>query len=243
MTDNQNRIFAIKALVTIIDRGGGEQVAKLLSRSCRCMHVLSLGKGTAGSEIMDYLGLDEPEKDIVISLVPEDSADYLLRLLRDHFSFAAPGKGIAFLLPVTSISAALTKMTGPEHEIEIKKIKTWQKEAPEVMENRQFECIFAIITHGNSDLVMTAARSAGARGGTLIRARGLDADEASKFFHITIQPEKEIAVIVVPVSIKKVVMQSICSAILEKGGEHGMVFSVPVDEAVGLRLPENDPEE
>ena len=50
--------------------------------------------------------------------------------------------------------------------------------------------------------------------------------------------KKEVVFTIVPMSIKKVVMQSICSRILEKSGEHGIVFSVPVDEALGLRMPE-----
>ncbi len=33
-------------------------------------------------------------------------------------------------------------------------------------------------------------------------------------------------------------MQSICNRILEKSGEHGVVFSLPVDEALGLRMPD-----
>lgn len=43
---------------------------------------------------------------------------------------------------------------------------------------------------------------------------------------------------IVPLSIKKAVMQSICSRILEKSGEHGIVFSIPVDEALGLCMPD-----
>ena len=45
---------------------------------------------------------------------------------------------------------------------------------------------------------------------------------------------------IVPSSIKKAVMQSICNRILEKSGEHGIVFSLPVDEALGLRMPQTE---
>ena len=88
--------------------------------------------------------------------------------------------------------------------------------------------------------VVDATRAAGARGGTMIRARALGAEEASRFFHITIQPEKEVVFTIVPLSIKKAVMQSICNRILEKSGEHGIVFSLPVDEALGLRMPQTE---
>ena len=91
-------------------------------------------------------------------------------------------------------------------------------------ENKQFALIAAVIPHGESDLVVDATRAAGARGGTMIRARALGTEEASRFFHITIQPEKEVVFTIVPMSIKKAVMQSICSRILEKSGEHGIVL-------------------
>ena len=55
---------------------------------------------------------------------------------------------------------------------------------------------------------------------------------------MTSQAEKEVVFTIVPLSIKKTVMQSICNRILEKSGEHGVVFSLPVDEALGLRMPD-----
>ena len=63
-------ISPVRCMVTIVDRGKGDRVVDL----CRARHVavqlVMLGHGTASAEVMDYLGLDEPEKDIVLSLVP-----------------------------------------------------------------------------------------------------------------------------------------------------------------------------
>lgn len=49
------------------------------------------------------------------------------------------------------------------------------------------------------------------------------AEDDSRFFHITIQPEKEVVFTIVPLSIKKAVMQSIFSRILGKAAS--MVLS------------------
>ena len=156
-------------------------------------------------------------------------------LLGEQMALSSPGKGIAFTISLDSISSAVCHHADPSHHMQT----TTLKEADFAMsENKQFALIAAVIPHGESDLVVDATRAAGARGGTMIRARALGTEEASRFFHITIQPEKEVVFTIVPMSIKKVVMQSICSRILEKSGEHGIVFSVPVDEALGLRMPE-----
>ena len=56
----------------------------------------------------------------------------------------------------------------------------------------EHEVIFCIVNAGFSDAVMDAAKEFGARGGTVIHARGTANSEAEKMFGITIQPEKEI---------------------------------------------------
>ena len=60
------------------------------------------------------------------------------------------------------------------------------------------ELIICIVNNGFSDTVMDAAKDAGARGGTVLNARGTANKEAESFFHIAIQPEKEVVMILVP---------------------------------------------
>ena len=96
------------------------------------------------------------------------------------------------------------------------------------------EAIFCIVNAGYSDLVMDAAKECGARGGTIIHARGTADKEAEKLFHITIQPEKEIVMILVPSSIKDDILHSIYrKAGLDTPGQ-GIAFSMPVDNVVGI---------
>ena len=81
---------------------------------------------------------------------------------------------------------------------------------------------------------MDAAKKLGARGGTVINARGTATKEAETFFHITIQPEKEIVMILVPASIKDDVMHALYKEVgLDSAGQ-GIAFSMPVDSVVGL---------
>ena len=96
------------------------------------------------------------------------------------------------------------------------------------------EAIFCIVNSGYSEAVMDAAKKLGATGGTVINARGTAGKEAETFFHITVQPEKEIVMILVPKEIKDAVMHALYSEVgLDSAGQ-GIAFSVPVDSVVGL---------
>ena len=101
------------------------------------------------------------------------------------------------------------------------------------------EVIFCIVNTGFSDVVMDAAKEAGAGGGTIIHARGTADSEAEKLFRITVQPEKEIVMILVPNEIKDNVLHALYkSAGLNTPGQ-GIAFTVPVSEVVGLSDPAN----
>lgn len=96
------------------------------------------------------------------------------------------------------------------------------------------EVIFCIVNAGFSDAVMDAAKQFGARGGTVIHARGTANKEAEKLFEITVQPEKEIVMILVPAEIKNDILHALYRAVGLNTPGQGIAFSMPVDEAVGL---------
>ena len=106
--------------------------------------------------------------------------------------------------------------------------------------NIKGELIVIIINKGYSDLAMNAARSCGARGGTILNARGTGNDEIEKFFGVPIQPEKELILIVVDKEItENVLMQIYKEAGLETKGQ-GIAFSIPVDDMIGFQAFEED---
>ena len=105
------------------------------------------------------------------------------------------------------------------------------------------EVIFCIVNAGYSEAVMDAAKKLGARGGTVINARGTAGKEAETFFHITIQPEKEIVMILVPSDIKNDVLHALYQEVgLDSAGQ-GIAFSVPVESVVGMSSGNPAPEE
>lgn len=98
----------------------------------------------------------------------------------------------------------------------------------------KYEVIFCIVNAGFSELVMDAAREVGARGGTVINARGTANKEAEEFFHIIIQPDKEIVMILVPEEIKDAVLHAVYNSAGLKTAGQGIAFSMAVDNVVGL---------
>ena len=98
---------------------------------------------------------------------------------------------------------------------------------------KKFEMIFCIVNAGFSETVMDAAREAGARGGTIIRARGTANQDAEKLFDIAVHSDKEIAMILVPVEIKDAVLTAVYQAAstLET---RSIAFSLPVNKTLGL---------
>jgi len=98
------------------------------------------------------------------------------------------------------------------------------------------ELIFCIINNGFAELVMDAAKSAGATGGTIFHGRGTGNADIEKFFGISVSPEKEIVLIVVPLDIKDKVVSAIYKeAGLDTKGQ-GVVLTLPVDDFVGPKI-------
>ena len=100
--------------------------------------------------------------------------------------------------------------------------------------NEEYELILCIVNAGHSQIVMEAATKAGARGGTIIRGRGTADPEAEQFFHLTVQPDKEILLILVQKDIKDAVLRAVHHEAGLDRESQGIAFSLPVDQAVGL---------
>lgn len=98
----------------------------------------------------------------------------------------------------------------------------------------KYEAVFCIVNAGFSDDVMTAARRAGAGGGTVLIGRGAAPREAEERFGITIQPEKELVMILVGEDIKDRVLRSIYDSVGLGSAGQGIAFSLPIEKAVGL---------
>ena len=220
----------LKWLISIVPRGRGNAVAQICNENHIAVQLLAQARGTASSDIQLVLGLGEPGKDMVMSLVPGAVLPRLLPALREQLEFSKAGHGIAFTIPLSGISvAASRRATELSAHLDIKEDTAMQNSI-------DHDLIVAVVDSDNSDIVFDAAKEAGCRGGTIVRAREVATEEARKIFGLTILPEKEIVMIVVSRAEKQAILKAICNKILSETGEHGVVFSLPVADVVGLSL-------
>ena len=82
--------------------------------------------------------------------------------------------------------------------------------------------------------MIEASKKAGASGATIINGRGTSQSEENSFMGVSIQPEKDIVMILVKKAIRKKVMKSIAQDCeLEKQGK-GILVCLPVDDSIGV---------
>ncbi len=105
------------------------------------------------------------------------------------------------------------------------------------MQTNNYEVIFAIVNAGYATEAMDVAREQGVRGGTILSARGVARDKEAAFFGITIDPEKEILMMVVENAIRDQVLNALYKEMGMAKKAKGIVFSLPVSDVAGLATP------
>ena len=193
----------------------------------------TLGTGTASDSILDLLGMEATEKVIYLSFITEETWSQLKRDLYLSLHIDIPGRGIVFLIPPSSVGGkkVLQYLTAGQ-PIEIEEETT--------LKNTDYELLITIANAGYTDVIMDAARSAQAPGGTVIHAKGTGASQAQKFLGISLAEEKELILIVVRSSQKNSIMRIIMEETGIKSPAGSVCFSLPVTSVAGLRLSEEE---
>lgn len=101
-TVNESAIKKLKLLFTVVDRAKGEFYLDVLSQYEVNCQIATQGTGTATSEILDMLGLNN-HKAVILSVIREDQTDRIMKVLEDKFRTIRNGKGIAFAVPLSSV--------------------------------------------------------------------------------------------------------------------------------------------
>ena len=224
------KIEHFKLLITIVDRGKGGKAVDLYRAHHLHFDFACLGAGTASSKILNYFGLDETAKELVWSLAPVSRIPRLLPEIRRVLDLDTPGKGILFTIPLTGISAQIPPvLIKPEYQKE----EPTMEESKTAPQGHPYQLILTIVNRGSSDQVMEAARTAG--GGNVINARRVGYEDVQNLLGFTLQPEKEIVAILVPAQQKLPVMQAINREAGLKTDCRGVLFSLPVDDIMGLQ--------
>jgi nitrogen regulatory protein PII len=94
--------------------------------------------------------------------------------------------------------------------------------------------IVTIVRKGWGSTVLEASVDAGARGGTVLGGRGAGINEKEKIFGMSIEPEKEIVLTLVPSQRADAILEAIVQAADLNDVGRGIAFVLPVDKVVGV---------
>ncbi|MDO4939545.1 MAG: hypothetical protein Q4E54_06255 [Lachnospiraceae bacterium] len=109
MADNRNNqrhtvdINRLEMLVTIVRRKKADYYKDLIASYDVNLQTTILARGTASTEMKEYLGLDNTEKIAIVSIIKKEYADKALADIEEKFKTIKNGKGIAFTVPMSSV--------------------------------------------------------------------------------------------------------------------------------------------
>ena len=223
---------AMKLMISIVERGTGAAMLRLYRSRKVVLHFQCPGTGTATSEIMDILGLGSSEKDVVLSFATEEVAGRLLAELDSDLRGSTGTSGLVFTVPVTGISNLVATLVAHQSKL----LKRGNGGIPP-MERAENSLILAVCNLGCTDEVMDTAKQAGARGGTVVKARLAGLAELEQAYDMTLTEEKEVVAILAPKTQKKTLMEAINRSAGLTTEARGILFALPVDDLIGLQPP------
>lgn len=227
-----------KLLVCIIQKKDEIALTEACNEFCVSLHFSGLGYGTARSNYMSYLGLDEIEKRVVYSLIPNYSESRVLKAINRKLKLYLSGNGIAFTVPLTGISGIVSNaiLSTPQ-----KDEPETQKNTPEKERTKMHELIIAVVNQKFTDKVIDSSRAAGATGATILHTRSVGNRQAEQLIGTTFTQETDTIAFLTTYEYKAQIMEAIreTAGLKTEGG--AVIFSVPVDSLIGIgRFDEED---
>lgn len=219
---------AVRALITITSLKLADKADKVYQEKGVPLHYRLSGVGTAPSEILDLLGIGSSDKGILIGMMDKEKADRMLCELEHEIHFGMPGHGFAFTLPLTAATNHILKI------IKQQKNEISERKESVIMPDTKYSLVAAVVAQGYSEDVMSAARVAGARGGTIIHSRRVGDTEEMTVWGLSLQEEKETILIVATEENKLAIMQAISEKYGMQSEAKAAVLSLPIDNVIGL---------
>ena len=171
-------------MATISDRNQSRRFLAFYKEYGISVTFLTLGRGTAASEVLDAFGLEASEKAVQFAVVTASEWKKVKKGLEQEIKIDIPGTGIAFVTPLSSI--------GGKRQLRfLTEDRGFEKEEESSLKGTDYELLVVIANQGYTDVIMDAARKANATGGTVIHAKGTGMEKAEKFLGVSLAQEKE----------------------------------------------------
>ena len=211
-------------MITITDRKKAPDFVALYQQQNIHVSLTTVGAGTAVSETLNYLGLEHTEKAVIFTTVTDSRWKAVKRQLEHTMNID---------VPVSSIGGkrALQFLT-EDQDFQIGEETT--------LKDTKYELLIVIANQGYSGLIMDAARSENAGGGTVIHAKGTGMERAEQFLGVSLAAEKEMVLIVIKREDKNRIMRAIMDQAGTASKARSVILSLPVTSTAGLRLLEDE---
>jgi len=209
------------SICCVVDIGSASKILKVAQKYGVTGGTISIGRGTVNNRFLAFLKINEIRKEIVTMVVEAELAAEAIKGISEEMAFSKPHHGIAFSSPVPEFIGGTTSQIDKNTKVR------------EVTPN-MYKAIYVVVDKGKAERVIEAANKAGARGGTIINARGSGIHETQKFFSLEIEPEKEKVFIIAKNELKDGIVASIKNDLKIDEPGNGIIFVLDVNDAYGL---------
>jgi len=221
----------VNMILSVVNQDTAD-IMQQLYQSAGLNLILNLrGNGTARDEHLNLYGLQSTEKRVLVSFGTQEQTRQLIPSARLRLFLDIPGHGIILSVPIKSIGGGKTLAYLTNNA-------PMTAEKPD--ENYSHELIMVIANEGYTDDVMNAARAAGARGGTILHAKGSGSAGAETFLGVSLADERELLMIVASAQEKPDIMKAIIRNCGPSTPAGAICLSLPVTQVAGLRTATND---
>jgi len=221
-----------QAIMTIVDKGRADSILDFVEEHGFARGTVIDAHGSADKSKVILNLMFEREKEIFLIITKREQARRLAGLLTDFLDLRSVNCGIMALLNIRQLVGINTIST---ENSEIEEMDELGEPGAVMGQNMPgHSLIFAIVDNDQDKAVIQSAELAGSTGGTIIHARGSHPYNGKTFFSNSIEPEREIVMIIA----ENDKVQAICSRIetdlqLDQPGK-GILLVTPLVDTIGL---------
>ena len=205
----------------VVNSGQGSKALKIAKKNGIRGGTIFIGSGTVRSKLLKFLDLDDVRKELVFLAAPRETIRAAAEALDKEMAFRKHHHGIAFTIPLNNLIGSI------ENEYD-------NYREDRVVTDTVYSAIFTVVDRGMGGDVVDAAKAAGARGATIIHARGSGVHETGVLFAMPIEPEKDMVMILAKDDIRGDILASIRERLRIDEPGKGVIFTLGVSEAYGL---------
>jgi nitrogen regulatory protein PII len=219
--DRELPVKKFMLICAIVNFGAGSRVLKIAKKSGVSGGTIFLGTGTGKNPILAAFDLNDVRKEVVVMVAEEPCGQAAMEAVGREMHMHRANHGVIFAMPLAGVFGVAHNRC---------RCAPLKKSGGDYM----YSAIFTIVDKGKAENVIDAATRAGARGGTIINARGSGIHETQKLFSMNIEPEKEVVLVVAEKELTQAITEAIRADLQIDQPGKGIIFVQEIDSAYGL---------